>query len=380
MSNQSLIPFNWPNLHSRDIEMLNVAAISGHIAGGGKFTLSSEREITERLLIPRTLITTSCTSALEIAALLIQKSAGDEVIVPSFTFVSTASAFAINGFTPVFVDSKSDTLNADVEAIEKAITTKTRAICLIHYGGIACEMEKITKLAEGYNLPIIEDNAHGLYAKYNGKYLGTFGSMATQSFHETKNITCGEGGALLINDEQLIERAEILREKGTNRSKFLRGQIDKYTWVAVGSSWVISDLLAAILFSQLKRADEINNRRVDIWNKYQSELAQWAEQNGVTTPFVPNGCEHTGHVFHLRFRTAEQRARFISHLKDKSVNSVFHYQPLHNSPIGRSFGGFDGQCPVAEHAGECLVRLPLFNQMTDYQQDRVIAAATSFKC
>lgn len=378
MHNQALIPFNWPNLDYRDIEALNVAATSGHISGGGEFTLSSEREISERLLIPRALITTSCTSALEIAALLIRKSPGDEVIVPSFTFVSTASAFAINGFSPVFVDSKPDTLNIDVEAIEKAITTKTRAICLIHYGGIACEMEKIIKLGEEYNLPIIEDNAHGLYAKYNGKYLGTFGSMATQSFHETKNITCGEGGALLINDQKLIERAEILREKGTNRSKFLRGQVDKYTWVEIGSSWVISDLLSAILLSQLKRADEINNRRVEIWNKYQYELAQWAEQNGVVPPFVPNGCEHTGHVFHLRFRTAEQRTRFISHLKDKSVNAVFHYQPLHNSPIGRTFGGFDGQCPVAENAGVCLVRLPLFNSMTDDQQNRVISATTSF--
>lgn len=380
MHNQALIPFNWPNLDYRDIEALNVAATSGHIAGGGEFTISSEREISERLLIPRTLITTSCTSALEIAALLIRKSPGDEVIVPSFTFVSTASAFAINGFSPVFVDSKSDTLNIDVEAIEKAITTKTRAICLIHYGGIACEMEKIIQLGEEYNLPIIEDNAHGLYAKYNGKYLGTFGSLATQSFHETKNITCGEGGALLINDKKLIDRAEILREKGTNRSKFLRGQVDKYTWVEIGSSWVISDLLSAILFSQLKRADEINSRRVEIWNKYQYELAQWAEQNGVFPPFVPNGCEHTGHVFHLRFRTAEQRTHFISHLKDKSVNAVFHYQPLHNSPIGRTFGGFNGQCPVAENAGDCLVRLPLFNSMTDDQQDRVISATTSFSC
>ena len=380
MNNQELVPFNWPNLESRDIESLNIAATSGHFAGGGEFTLASEREISERLLVPRTLITTSCTSALEIAALLIRMSPGDEVIVPSFTFVSTASAFAIYGFTPVFVDSKSDTLNIDVEAIEKAITSKTRAICLIHYGGVACEMEKITKLAENYKLPIIEDNAHGLFAKYKGKYLGTFGSVATQSFHETKNITCGEGGALLINDQNLIERAEILREKGTNRSKFLRGQVDKYTWVEIGSSWVISDLLAAILFSQLKRADEINNRRVEIWNKYQSELAHWAEQNGVVPPIVPNGCEHTGHVFHLRFRIAEQRARFISHLKNKSVNAVFHYQPLHNSPIGRTFGGFDGQCPVAEHAGECLVRLPLFNSMTDDQQNRVISVARSFSC
>ncbi len=378
--NKALVPFNWPNLDYRDIEALNAAATSGHIAGGGEFTNSAEKEISGRMLIPRTLITTSCTSALEIAALLLSKSSGNEVIVPSFTFVSTASAFAINGFTPVFVDSKSDTLNIDVEAIEKAITTKTRAICLVHYGGIACEMEKIINLAESYNLPIIEDNAHGLYAKYKGKYLGTFGSTATQSFHETKNITCGEGGALLINDENLIEKAEIIREKGTNRSKFLRGQVDKYTWVEIGSSWVISDLLAAILCSQLKRADEINKHRVDVWNKYQSELRHWAVQNGVATPFVPSGCEHTGHVFHLRFRASEQRSRFISHLKDKSVSAVFHYQPLHNSPIGRTFGGFDGQCPVAENAGECLVRLPLFNSMTEEQQNRVISATTSFIC
>ena len=226
--------------------------------------------------------------------------------------------------------------------------------------------------------PIIEDNAHGLFAKYKGKYLGTFGALATQSFHETKNIICGEGGALIVNDEALVERAEILREKGTNRSRFLRGQVDKYTWVDIGSSWVMSDLLAAILWSQLQRVDQINSRRVANWNRYDQELRIWADRHGVLTPFVPNNCEHVGHVYHLRFLEAEQRTRFISYMKEKEISCVFHYQPLHASTVGQRLGGFLGQCPVAEHAGDCLVRLPLYNTLTESDQTRVIETATNF--
>jgi dTDP-4-amino-4,6-dideoxygalactose transaminase len=217
-----------------------------------------------------------------------------------------------------------------------------------------------------------------LFAKYRGKYLGTFGAMATQSFHETKNITCGEGGALIVNDEKMIERAEILREKGTNRSRFLRGQVDKYTWVDVGSSWVMSDLLAAILYGQLLRVDDINARRLQIWNRYHTELSSWAQRNGVTTPFVPEGCEHVGHVYHLRFGNLAQRTRFIAALKEVQISAVFHYQALHMSPVGQHFGGYLGQCPVAEQASDCLVRLPLFNSMTDEQQSRVIEAVQLF--
>ena len=357
---------------------LSSAIANRHSSGNGNFTHQVENIVSQSLGSLRTLLTTSCTHALEMSALLANLQPGDEVIVPSYTFVSTASAFALYGARPVFVDSRSDTLNIDATKIEAAITPRTRAICLVHYGGIACEMEQIQDIASKHKTMLIEDNAHGLFAKYKGKYLGTFGALATQSFHETKNIICGEGGALIVNDESMVERAEILREKGTNRSRFFRGQIDKYTWVDIGSSWVMSDLLAAILYGQLQRADEINSRRVKIWNQYHSGLASWADKNGVTTPLVPEGCEHVGHVYHLRFEKPEQRTKFISVLKDQQINCVFHYQALSTSPVGQSFGGYVGQCPVAEHAGDCLVRLPLFNSMTDDQQSRVIDAVKEF--
>jgi dTDP-4-amino-4,6-dideoxygalactose transaminase len=308
------------------------------------------------------------------AALLLNLNPGDEVIVPSFTFVSTASAFALFGATPVFVDSDDVTLNIDPLLIERAITPKTRAICVVHYGGVACDMQRILEVAAAHNLVVIEDNAHGLFAKYKGKHLGTFGALATQSFHETKNLTCGEGGALLINDESLIERAEILREKGTDRSKFLRGQVDKYTWVDIGSSWIMSDMLAAVLYGQLERNDEIQSQRMAIWNRYALELAEWATRQGVRTPHVPVDCEHTGHVFHLRFTEGQVRDRFITHLREREISAVFHYQPLHLSHVGMKYGGFAGQCPVSEKAGDCLVRLPLFNALTTDEQSRVIEA------
>ncbi len=371
------IPFNKPFIAPLELESFMKAVASDHISGAGKCTDRVEDLICSTTGARRTLLTTSCTHALELSALLCNLAPDDEVIVPSYTFVSTASAFALFGAKPVFVDSRQDTLNIDASLIEAAITPRTRAICVVHYGGVACEMEQILAIARAHNLIVIEDNAHGLCAKYSGKNLGTFGSLATQSFHETKNITCGEGGALLINDESLIERAEILRDKGTNRSNFLRGQVDKYTWVDIGSSWVMSDLLAAILWGQLQRADEINARRIDIWNCYDIELREWADRHGVMRPFVPEGCEHVGHVYHLRFREAEQRKRFIAHMKEKEISCVFHYQPLHASPVGQRFGGFIGQCPVAEHAGDCLVRLPLYNTLTESDQTRVIEATTN---
>jgi dTDP-4-amino-4,6-dideoxygalactose transaminase len=378
MSNAE-IRFNRPDISESDRAILAEAIVGGHSSGNGVFTQRSEAALQQTLDIKRALLTTSCTHALEMSALLCNLSPGDEVIVPSYTFVSTASAFAMFGAKPVFVDSRIDTLNVDAGLIERAVTRRTRAICIVHYGGVACEMEAVTEIASRHNLTLIEDNAHGLFARYQGKSLGTFGSMATQSFHETKNITCGEGGALLINDERFTERAEILREKGTNRSKFLRGQIDKYTWVDIGSSWVLSDLLAAILWSQLQRADSINSRRVEIWNRYHRELAGWANIHGVLRPFVPTGCEHVGHVYHLRFQTGDQRTRFIDHMKQRDISCVFHYQPLHVSPVGQRFGGYAGQCPVSEHAGECLVRLPLYNTLSDSDQSRVIQAVLAFK-
>ena len=373
------IPFNCHSISKSSLEKLVTEMdSSSQISGNGKSTKKSEELINVRTHARRTLLTTSCTHALEMSALLCNLAPGDEVIVPSYTFVSTASAFALFGVKPVFVDSRQDTLNVDASLIEAAITPRTRAICVVHYGGVACEMEAILALAKTHNLVVVEDNAHGLFAKYKDQYLGTFGSLATQSFHETKNITCGEGGALIVNDEALVERAEILREKGTNRSRFLRGQVDKYTWVDIGSSWVMSDLLAAILWSQLQRVDQINSRRVANWNRYDQELRIWADRHGVLTPFVPNNCEHVGHVYHLRFLEAEQRTRFISYMKEKEISCVFHYQPLHASTVGQRFGGFLGQCPVAEHAGDCLVRLPLYNTLTESDQTRVIETATNF--
>jgi len=373
------IRFNRPDISESDRAFLAEAISGGHSSGNGVFTQKTEAALQQSLGTTRALLTTSCTHALEMSALLCNLSPGDEVIVPSYTFVSTASAFAMFGAKPVFVDSRKDTLNIDAKLIERAVTSRTRAICVVHYGGVACEMEAIAEIANRHSLTLIEDNAHGLFARYQGKSLGTFGSMATQSFHETKNITCGEGGALLINDERLVERAEILREKGTNRSKFLRGQVDKYTWVDIGSSWVLSDLLAAILWGQLQRADIINSRRVEIWNRYHRELAAWADKHGVLRPLVPAGCEHVGHVYHLRFQTGEQRTRFIDHMKQLLISCVFHYQPLHISPVGQRFGGNAGQCPVSEHAGECLVRLPLYNTLSDADQGRVIEAVLAFK-
>ena len=372
------IPFNRADIGKHDLELLSESISAGHISGNGHFTKQSEARITEILGNDKTLLTTSCTHALEMAALLLRLKPGDEVIVPAFTFVSTASAFMLYGAKPIFVDVRQDTLNIDVDQVEAAITSRTRAICVVHYGGVACEMERLVKIAHDHNLVLIEDNAHGLFAKYKGKYLGTFGSLATQSFHETKNITCGEGGALIINDPSLSERAEILREKGTDRTKFLRGQVDKYTWVDVGSSWVISDLLAAILYGQLLRADEIYLQRIKIWSRYHNELESWASSNSVIAPTVPDGCEHTGHVYHLRFQRGIQRDKFIEHLKNLGIYAVFHYQPLHLSTVGRSIGGKDGQFPMTENAGDCLIRLPLFNTMSEVEQTHVIESVKSF--
>ena len=375
---ETFLPFNQPHISDGDLELLSQAIVGGQSSGNGAFTQRVESAIGKNLGVRRVLLTTSCTHALEMSALLCNLAPGDEVIVPSYTFVSTASAFALYGARPVFVDSRSDTLNIDESKIEAAITSKTRAICVVHYGGVACEMEQILQIAKKHKLLLIEDNAHGLFAKYKGRYLGTFGALATQSFHETKNIICGEGGALIINDESLVERAEILREKGTNRSRFLRGQVEKYTWVDIGSSWVMSDLLAAILYGQLQRSSAINARRVDIWNRYDAELREWADLHGVMQPHVPAGSEHVGHVYHLRFHEAKQRTRFIAHMKEKEISCVFHYQPLHASPVGQRFGGFLGQCPVAEHAGDCLVRLPLYNTLTESDQTRVIETIKIF--
>jgi dTDP-4-amino-4,6-dideoxygalactose transaminase len=373
-----LIPFNRAEITELDTALLSQAISGGHISGNGPFTKRAESILESGLDVKRALLTTSCTHALEMSALLARVGPGDEVIVPSFTFVSTASAFMLFGATPIFVDVESTSLNIDPKLVERAITPRTKAICVVHYGGISAKIDELLAIAASHNLIVIEDNAHGLFSSFKGKKLGSFGSIATQSFHETKNVTCGEGGALLINDQSLIERAEILREKGTDRTKFLRGQVDKYTWVDVGSSWVLSDMLAALLCGQLERAEVINAQRMSVYESYDRELRDWANKNSVSTPFQDADCVHTAHVYHLRFREGEMRDRFIAHLASLSILAVFHYQPLHLSKVGRDLGGRVGDCPVTEHAGDCLVRLPLFNSMTEDDQARVIEAVLSF--
>ena len=372
------IPFNRADISDVDQSYILKSIQNGYISGNGSFGKLAEKYFEESLLVRRSLLTTSCTHALEMCALLLNLKDGDEVIVPSFTFVSTASAFLMHGAKPVFVDVDEATLNIDARNIEAAITPKTRAVCVVHYAGIAVDLDAIQSLCDKHGIVLIEDNAHGLFSTYKQKRLGSFGSLATLSFHETKNITCGEGGAILINEDSFIERAEILREKGTDRSRFLRGQVDKYTWVDLGSSWVISDILAAILMSQLERSDEIQKKRRHAFDFYERELSSWATNLGFRRPVVPEYCQHSSHMYFLRLHGIDQRDRFIDHLKNLGISAVFHYQPLHLSYVGKSLGGKAGQCPVSEEAGDCLVRLPLFSLLNESQLERVTSAVTSF--
>ena len=374
-----LIPFNHADISEVDHNYISKSIENGHISGNGSFGKLAEKYFEESLLVRRSLLTTSCTHALEMCALLLNLKDGDEVIVPSFTFVSTASAFLMHGAKPVFVDVDDATLNINPKSIEAAITSRTRAVCVVHYAGIAVDLDAIQSICDRHGIVLIEDNAHGLFSTYKEKSLGTFGSLATLSFHETKNITCGEGGALLINEDSLIERAEILREKGTDRSRFLRGQVDKYTWVDLGSSWVISDILAAILMSQLERSEEIQKKRRFAFDYYERELSSWAVNQGFRRPVVPKYCQHSSHMYFLRLQGIEQRDRFIDHLKGLGISAVFHYQPLHLSQVGKSLGGRVGQCPVSEEAGNCLVRLPLFSLLSESQLEQIASAVTSFK-
>lgn len=313
------------------------------------------------------------------AALLLNIRPGDEVIIPSFTFVSSANAFVLRGAVPVFMDIRADTLNLDESQLEALITPRTKAIVVVHYAGVACEMDTIMDIAGRHQIPIVEDNAHGLFGRYKGKNLGTFGCMATQSFHETKNFTCGEGGALLINDPQYIERAEIIREKGTNRSRFFRGQVDKYTWVDVGSSYLPSDVLAAFLYAQLEARETIQLKRKRIWEYYHGHLRGWAEERGVQLPMVPPDCEQPYHMFYLLLSSLEERQRLIKELKARDINSVFHYQPLHLSTMGRRLQGDKvSACPVTENISDRLLRLPFYNDLTEEDQARVVTAITDF--
>jgi dTDP-4-amino-4,6-dideoxygalactose transaminase len=305
---------------------------------------------------------------------------GDEVIMPSFTFTSMANAYVLRGAVPVFVDCRPDTLNVDEQLIEAAITDRTRAIVIVHYAGVACEMEMIGKICERYDLALVEDNAHGLGGFYRGRPLGSFGLMATQSFHATKNVQCGEGGALLLNDAGLVERAEIIREKGSNRSQFFRGQVDKYRWVDIGSSYLPSDILAAQLTSQLESFDRIQSSRHAVWSSYHRELSGWAAASGVSQPVIPDGCEHPAHLYHLLFPDLENRQAFIGHLSERGVQATFHYQPLHAAPAGTRYGrAAPGGCPVTEEIADRLVRLPLFSDLDATGVARVIDAVQTYE-
>ena len=373
------IPFNRASLVGTEFDYINAAIRDGHISGDGLYTKRSAELLQHALGVPRVLLTTSCTHALEMCALLLDIQPGDEVIVPSFTFVSTANAFALRGAKIVFADVRPDTLNLDESRLESLVTPRTKAIVPVHYAGVGCEMDSILDVAGRHGVPVVEDNAHGLFGKYRGRWLGTFGCLATQSFHETKNITCGEGGALLINDPRYLERAEIIREKGTNRSRFFRGQVDKYSWVDIGSSYLMSDILAAFLFGQLEVWQRIQARRREIWERYDEQLRDWADSNGVRRPVIPAHCEQAYHMYYLLLPSLPKRLELIAFLKERQILSVFHYLPLHLSDMGRRYGGKPGDCPVTEDVSDRILRLPFYNSLDPSDQERVIDAIYEFK-
>ena len=372
------VDFNRPVILGKELEYIQQAIDNGHISGDGPFTKQCHTFLEKELGVPKVLLTTSCTHALEMAAILLKVQPGDEVIIPDFTFVSTVNAFVLRGARPVFLDIRPDTLNLDESRLEAAITPRTRAIVPVHYAGVGCEMDAIMEVAKRHQLPVIEDNAHGLFGKYKGKFLGTFGSMASQSFHETKNFTSGEGGALLINDPALLERAEIIREKGTNRSRFFRGQVDKYTWVDIGSSYLPSDILAAFLFAQFEQREKIQLHRRQVWEMYYVGLKDWAKSHDVQLPYIPNHCEQSYHMFFLLLPTLALRQKLITFLRERGVYSVFHYLPLHLSDMGQSFGGKIGDCPVTERVSDRLIRLPFHNALTSAEQEQVIDLLQQF--
>lgn len=372
------IPFNRPYFSGRELEYIQQAVANWQLSGDGPFSKKCHALLEQTLGVRRALLTTSCTHALEMTALLLNLEPGDEVIIPAFTFVSTVNAFVLRGAVPVFIDIRPDTLNLDESRLELLITPRTKAIVVVHYAGVACEMDTIMAIARRHGVAVIEDNAHGFLGKYRGQNLGTFGCMSTLSFHETKNFTCGEGGALLINDPQYVERAEIIREKGTDRSRFFRGEVDKYTWVDVGSSYLLSDMLAAFLYAQLEVRDSIQSTRGRIWNFYNTELRDWAEGASVQLPGVPEECEQPAHLFYLVLKSLDERQAMIEHLSSRGISSIFHYQPLHLSLMGQQFGGRPGDCPVTEQVSDCLLRLPFYNELTEADQQRVVSAIKDF--
>jgi dTDP-4-amino-4,6-dideoxygalactose transaminase len=374
MQSAGEIAFNLPVLMGREMELMQEAVDRRKLSGDGHFTRVCQDWLRNEIGSKRILLTTSCTAALEMSAILLDIQPGDEVIVPSFTFVSGANAFVLRGAKPVFVDIRPDTLNVDETLVESLITPRTKAIVLVHYAGVACAMDPLIAISRRCGVPLVEDNAHGLLGKYRGRSLGSFGTFATQSFHDTKNVTCGEGGALAINDPLFIERAEILWEKGTNRKKFLAGLVDKYSWVDIGSSFLLSDLLAAFLFGQIEQAGQIQSLRHAVWRYYYDSLEPVTEHLGIALPQVSPECEHAAHLFYILLQNRTARDHLISFLLSKNIQSAFHYLPLHLSPMGRRFGYQEGDCPVTEDISGRLLRLPFHNQLTRREQDYVVAA------
>jgi dTDP-4-amino-4,6-dideoxygalactose transaminase len=372
------VDFNRPITVGNEYEYMRQAIENAHISGDGAFTKKCHAFLESELGVTKALLTTSCTHALEMSAILLDIEPGDEVIIPDFTFVSTVNAFVLRGARPIFLDVRPDTLNLDESKLEAVVTPQTKAIVPVHYAGVGCEMDSIMDIANRHHIAVVEDNAHGLFGKYNGKYLGTFGSMATQSFHETKNFSCGEGGALLINDLNLAERAEIIREKGTNRSRFFRGQVDKYTWVDIGSSYLPSDLLAAFLYAQFEQREKIQSHRKNVWDIYHVALKDWAEKHGVQLPGIPEDCEQAYHMFYMLLPDLRLRQELIMYLRKRGIYCVFHYLPLHLSDMGQSFGYKAGDCPVTEQVSDQLIRLPFYNDLTSDDQEQVIDAIMEF--
>ncbi len=355
-----MIPFNKPYLTGREQFYISEAHARRQLAGDGNFSKLCSDWLEQRTGCYKALLTHSCTAALEIAAILADIKLGDEVIMPSYTFVSTANAFVLRGGVPVFVDIRPDTLNIDETLIEAAITAKTKAIVPVHYAGVACEMDVIMDIASRHNLLVIEDAAQGVLASYKGRTLGSIGHLGCYSFHETKNITSGEGGALLVNDLDLLERAEIVREKGTNRSQFFRGQVNKYSWLDIGSSYLPGEIIAAFLWAQLEEADSITNQRLVIWNRYHADLEALEQAGRLRCPIIPNECDHNAHMYYLLMHNQVDRAKFINAMKQQDINCVFHYVPLHSSPQGLICGRVEGELPVTTDLAERLVRLPLW--------------------
>lgn len=373
MSNKhDALPFNWPHMTGKELHYIAQAHANGSLAGDGPFTKKCHAWLENNTGCRKALLTHSCTAALEMSALLLDIEPGDEVIMPSYTFVSTANAFALRGGIPVFVDIRADTLNLDETLIEEAITPKTKAIVPVHYAGVACEMDVIMAIAAKHNLHVVEDAAQGMMSSYKGRSLGSIGSLGTLSFHETKNLISGEGGALMINDPELTLRAEIIREKGTDRSQFFRGQVDKYTWQEIGSSFLPGELVAAFLWGQLEEAGQITQNRLAIWQRYDDMLAGLEAKGVLRRPVVPDHCTHNAHMYYVLLAPELDRAEVLDQLKANGIYSVFHYVPLHSSPAGQKFGKTSGTLSVTDRQSECLVRLPLWYGLSQEQQDRVV--------